>query len=66
MNIKKSIDIAIALRETSNTEVAKSLKMTKQAFSQMKARENLTMKTVESLAGAFGMSASEFIHLGED
>ncbi len=65
MNIKQSIDVALAISKHNNSYVAKKMGMSKQSFSQLKARKNLTMKTVDALADVFEMSASEFIKLGE-
>ena len=48
MNIKKSIDVAIAKSEYNNQHIAGELEITKQAFSQMKARNNPSSNTIEA------------------
>jgi len=65
VNIKKSIEYALVESGHNNSFVAKKMGMTRQAFSQFKAREYHQMKTIEALAGVFNMPVSEFIKLGE-
>ncbi len=66
MNIKKSIELAIAEKGYRSSYVAEQMNMTRQAFSQMKARKYHRMQTIEDLANIFDMPVSEFIKLGED
>jgi len=65
LNIKKSIELAMINKGHNNSYVAKKMGMTKPSFSQLKARDNCTMKTIEALASVFDMPVSEFIKLGE-
>lgn len=53
-------------RGHNNSFIAKKMGMTKPSFSQLKARDNCTTKTIERLASVFGMPVSEFVKLGED
>jgi len=65
MNIKKSIDLCLASKGMTNTELANKLEVSKQALSYMKARRHHKTENLEKLAKIFNMPVSKFIKLGE-
>lgn len=66
MNIKKSINVACAQRGWSKKQLAEKMQVTRQRISNIGQQKSPRHETVEKLANAFGLKASEFIALGED
>lgn len=65
MNIKKSLKIALAQREKSQTWLAKKLGVTHQSVSKIGATGHSNTRTIETVCKALNMSVSDFIALGE-
>lgn len=66
MNVGKSIRVALAKKGMSQKQLAEQLGMRQTSLSQLAAQTSCTGATLEKLAGAFDMKASEFVALGED
>lgn len=66
MNLKKSIQKAMAETGMRNNECAEALGMRATSFSKLKDRNSMNVKNLDKLAEVFGMSVSKFIALGED
>lgn len=66
MNILKSVNVALAKNDMKKADLAKMIGMSPQSFSRLINGERCPSTTIESMARALGMSASEFIALGED
>ena len=67
MNVRKSIKISLAYSDKSSLWLANELGVTKQQVSNMRNKgANVRADTIERLAKVFGLSASEFIALGEN
>lgn len=66
MNIKKSFDKARAEAQLKTEQIAERMGIKRQTLSTMVARSDLKASTIQRMADAFGMKASEFIALGED
>lgn len=66
MNIGKSIKIALAQGEKNTAWIAGELKISTARVSAIARAEHHNTATIQSLAGIFGMSVSEFIALGEE
>ena len=65
MNVGKSLKIALAMNEKTQVDLVNELKMTRQQVSRLANNPSANSKTIERLAKSFGLSASEFIALGE-
>ena len=67
MNIAKSIKVAMAMQDHDSLWLAEQLGVSRSRVNQMKLADGVkTTDTVEALARVFGMSASEFIAIGEE
>lgn len=66
MNVGKSIRVALAKKGMSQKQLAEQLGMRQTSLSQLAAQTSCTGATLEKLASAFDMKASEFVALGED
>lgn len=66
MNIKRSINVAIAMSGMKKNEFAAKIGISKQRLYSLTLQKSVKMETVEKLAAGFGMKPSEFIALGED
>lgn len=65
MDIGRSIRIALAQRGKKAVWLAGELGVTKQAVSQIMAKQSATGATIQKLANAFNLKPSEFIALSE-
>lgn len=65
MNIKKSLDMALAKRGQTKKEFAESIGVSKESLYACTYQTNVTTATIERLANGLGMKVSEFIALGE-
>lgn len=66
MNIGKSIKVALAMRDMKQNQLASKMKVTPRWINGLANTEQASTSTVDKLAKAFGMKASEFIALGEE
>lgn len=66
MNIGKSIKIALAMRDMKQNQLAEKLDKTPRWINQLANSGSASTATIEMLAGAFDMKASEFVALGEE
>lgn len=66
MNVGKSIRVALAKKGMTHKQLAEQLGMRQTSLSQLAAQTSCTGATIEKLANAFEMKASEFVALGED
>lgn len=66
MNVKKSIQIAMAQRGMKQKDLAEALGVGDTTVSGFMNRENCSSQTIQRLAEVFQMKESEFIALGED
>ena len=65
MNLKKSINIALAHKEKNTTWLAERMGVSKSWVHQMKTNESVTTKTLERVADALDMTVIELLELGE-
>lgn len=65
MNIGKSLKIALAQRELKQPWLATKLGLTRQQVSNIANTEHASGTTIDKVAKAFNMEASEFVALGE-
>jgi len=65
MNIKKSLNLALADADMSRVELAKILGVSKQRVYAISRQKTFMPETITAVAGAFDMKVSEFIALGE-
>jgi DNA-binding phage protein len=66
MNIRKSINKALAEAEKSKLWLSEVTGLDRKHIYTMGVKSNPNLATVQKLASAFDMSVSEFIALGED
>lgn len=68
MNLKKSINMGLAMREMTRKELCNSAGLTQAYLSAIMVGRlnNPTMFTIERIAKALTMTVSEFIALGEE
>ena len=66
MNIGRSVKIALAQRDKDMGWLSSQLGVGRVRVSAILKSQNVTTKTVVRLADIFGVTASEFIALGED
>lgn len=66
MNVGRSIKVALAKRDMSQRQLAERLKHSERWVNQLANSERANSQTIDMLAGAFDMKASEFVALGED
>ena len=66
MDIGKSTRIALAQRDKSSSWLAELLGVTRQQISSIRKSTTANSSTIEKLAAAFELKASEFIALSED
>jgi transcriptional regulator with XRE-family HTH domain len=67
MNIRKSINKALAQKDKPDMWLVERMGVKQQRLSSIKnSKANPTMATVEAVAAALDMSVSEFIALGEE
>ena len=66
MNIKKSIDIALATKQKSKKWLAEQAGMDYKHIYTIGHQKAANTRTVEKMAKALGMKVSEFIALGEE
>ena len=66
MNISKSIKVALAQREMTVGDLAKKLDLSRQRVNSLIRADNARTDTIEKVAKALNMQASELIALGED
>lgn len=65
MNIGRSTKIALAQRDKNNQWLADEMGVHRSHITRIKSQSNATGATIEILASAFNLKASEFIALGE-
>lgn len=66
MNLKRSLNMALAMSDMNQNDLAAKIKVTTTWLSMLKNQTSCTTDTLEKLSSAFGMSVSEFVALGED
>lgn len=66
MNIGKSLKVALAQRDMKQNQLAAKLKKTPRWINDLANNETASSATIQMLAGAFDMKASDFVALGED
>lgn len=67
MNVRKSINLALAQKDKNSLWLAERIEVSPQRLSAIKnSKSKLNMSTIEVLAKAFDMTVSEFIALGEE
>lgn len=66
MNLKKSIQVALALKQMRQGDLAKAIGMRASSLSASAQRNSCSLQVLERIAGALGMTVSEFVALGED
>lgn len=65
MNIKRSIKIALAQADKTQSDLAQGIGMSKAGLSIAMTRNSLPSQRLVEIAEFFGMESSEFIKLGE-
>lgn len=65
MDLKKSINVALAMTGITREELARRIGVTRPTLSTMATRNACPSSKLEAIAAAFGMKVSEFIALGE-
>ncbi len=65
MNIKKSLDVALAKKGISKTEFAKTLGISRTRLYAITRQKRIHGDTLEMLASGLDMQIGEFITLGE-
>lgn len=65
MNLRISIDVALAKAEKSQIWLAEQIGVEPQSIYNMRGRNSCSQKSLEAMAQALGMSVSEFVNLGE-
>jgi len=66
MDLRKSIKIALAKKNISASDLAVLLGVSRQRLSNIMAASNVRSDTIDNIAEALDMQASELIALGED
>lgn len=66
MNVGKSLKMALAKRDMTQTQLALKLNTTRVWISRLANSQSASGPTIEQLAVALDMKVSEFIGLGED
>jgi transcriptional regulator with XRE-family HTH domain len=66
MNIKRSIEMALAQKGLKKKDLAAGLGINQVTLSRILSKNQGTQKMLESSAEYFGMPVSDFIRLGED
>ncbi len=66
MNVGRSLKVALAKRDMSQTQLAKKMNVHVQWVSKLANSETASQATVTGLAEALDMKVSEFVALGED
>lgn len=66
MNVKRSIEVALAKKGVKKIDLALHLETTPQQISNWCRKNSLTCNSLERLAGYFDLKLSEFIALGEE
>lgn len=65
MDLKKSINVALAMTGITREELARRIGVTRPTLSTMTTRNACPSSKLEAISAAFGMKVSEFIALGE-
>lgn len=66
MNIGKSIKVALAQRDMKQNQLAERLGKSPRWINLLANSDGASTATIQMLADAFGMKASEFVALGEE
>lgn len=66
MNVGNSLKVALVKKGMSQTALAEQMKVHVQWVNKLANSQSASQATIEGLAEALGMKASEFIALGED
>lgn len=66
MNIGKSIKVALAKHDMKQHQLAERLGKSPSWVTQLANNQTASVATIQMLAGAFAMKASEFVALGEE
>ncbi len=66
MNFGKSLKIALAKREISQSDLAKELNVTRAYISNISRKKECSGGVLRMMAKHFGLKVSEFVALGED
>lgn len=66
MNLEKSLNVALAKRETNKTELAKKLGVTKTYVPQVIKTGSLSVRKLGEICDALDYTAWEFLKLGEE
>lgn len=66
MNLQKSIDMALALRNQRRADLARQMGVTGAGVSEMIKRNSTSTRRLSKIADALDMKTSELIALGED
>jgi len=65
MDIRKSINVAVAQKGITKTDLADNLGVSRQRVYSLARQKSVRHETIERLATALDMKVSEFIALGE-
>lgn len=65
MNIKRSIEIATAIKGTNKARLANDIGMSKQSMNSFLNSNSIKQDTINKIASTLGYSVSELIALGE-
>ena len=66
MNLEKSLNVALATKETNKTELAKKMGVTKTYIPQVVKTGSLSVRKLGELCEALDYKVWEFIKLGEE
>ncbi len=66
MNIKKSINVALAKKQITRQELASLMGISRTRVYAIAQQKGVQHETISALASALDMKVSEFIALGED
>lgn len=66
MNLRKSIQIGLAMRQMRQRDLAKAVGISATSLSTSGTRNSCSLQVLERLAETLNMKVSEFVALGED
>lgn len=66
MNLKKSIQVALAQKQMRQGDLAKAIGMRASSLSSSAQRNSCSLQVLEKISAELGMTVSEFVALGED
>jgi len=66
MNLGKSLKVALAMREMTQSDLARNQDWNLRTVNKLANKADGTVQNINKLSAALGMKPSEFVALGED